>query len=327
MALDNYKSLDFYQSRSDNKGDGFSTFQEGDNYYFTYSVDGNVYLISENYNTKKGRDNGVESVKKNMKNKDRMVTKSENGKHFFSLRAGNNQEIARSRYFNSAADATAGIGAILTGKSSLSSLSNISKKVDTKKTEYKKTEHKKTDHKKDNYKKKEYKDNTKRNVTGAAAAGAAGLAASSSSKKTYKKETVATGATASTGKSSYNKNTEKAVYKESSGGFKWWWLLPLLLLLGLGFFILKGCDGCGGAAALKDKAEETAASAKETVKDAGALAAEKAAAAKAEAERLAKVASDKAEASRIAAAEEAARVKKEATRTVKDYVGNKASGY
>jgi uncharacterized protein YegP (UPF0339 family) len=315
MALDNYKSLDFYQSRSDNKGNGFSTFEEGGAYFFTYSIDGKVYLISEDYSTEKGRDNGVESVKKNMKNKDRMIAKSESGKHFFSLRAGNNQEIARSRYFDSAAGATAGIGAILTGKSSLSSLGGSSKKVENKK--------------KDNYKKKDdykKKDNSKKNITGAAAAGATGLAASSSSKsKSYKKETVATGAAA--GKSSYAKKTEKTEYKESGGGFKWWWLLPLLLLLALGLFFLKGCDGCGAAGAVKDKTEKAASTVKETVKDAGALAAEKAASAKAEAERLAKVAADKAEATRIAAAEEAARVKKEASRSVNDYVGNKASGY
>jgi outer membrane protein OmpA-like peptidoglycan-associated protein/uncharacterized protein YegP (UPF0339 family) len=101
---DDYKPLKFYQERISGVENGFETFSEGNEHYFTYNIDGEVILISEGYTSEKGRDNGVASVDKN-----RLIDKRyrrdslESGKYFFNLLAGNHQEIATSAWFDSEA--------------------------------------------------------------------------------------------------------------------------------------------------------------------------------------------------------------------------------
>jgi len=309
MATDNYKSLDFYTSRIGQIKDGFSTFNEKDNYYFTYNKNGRVYLISEDYTTEKGRDNGIESVKKNMKDKTRFVKKSNNsGKHFFSLRAGNNQEIARSAYFNSAADLDSAIAGFTTGRWS----------------------------------------SAVKGATGAAAAGAAASKLSSekvvkkdkpvqrTEKKVHKVEKkVERKVERKTEKAAYASSTRKETTRKvrdtevrtSGGGFKWWWLLPLLLIPIL-FFGLRGCDGCGGAGAaagaVTDKVSETASNVADKVEDA----ADATAAAAANAAREAEEAAANLAAETKRKADEAARAAKEEARRQANYFkGNKSTGY
>jgi len=75
-------------------------------------------FISEGYKSDSSRDNGVNSVTKNMTNRDRYQRQQHpNGKHFFNLRAGNNQEIATSIWFDSEAEMNRIIG-ILTSRGS-----------------------------------------------------------------------------------------------------------------------------------------------------------------------------------------------------------------
>ena len=116
---DNYKPLSFYQERIKGVEDGFDTFatEDGNNFYFTLNRGGNIVLISESYTSQSGRDNGVESVTKNLPIPERYQRKVHpNGKHYFNLLAGNNQEIATSIWFDSEGGMNDMINALLGGQ-------------------------------------------------------------------------------------------------------------------------------------------------------------------------------------------------------------------
>ena len=86
--------------------EGFNTFEHEGQYYFSYvNNDGDVVLRSEGYKTIVARDNGIDSVKKNAPLKERWSKHDAlNGKyHYYVLKAANNQEIARSCYYEDAA--------------------------------------------------------------------------------------------------------------------------------------------------------------------------------------------------------------------------------
>ena len=102
---DNYESLSFYEERSIGSASGFDTFPDDGSFYFTYSVDGKITLISEGYDSAAARDNGVASVEKNLPiGKRHKALTNEAGKFYFSLRAGNHKEIAISRPYDTAAE-------------------------------------------------------------------------------------------------------------------------------------------------------------------------------------------------------------------------------
>ena len=110
--IENYKPLAFYQQRGNSVANGFDSFTDGDEHYFTYNQKSKIVLISESYTSKAGRDNGIASVKKNMPLKERYEHHvHKNGKHYFDLNAGNRQEIATSIWYGSAA---AGLAAAAT---------------------------------------------------------------------------------------------------------------------------------------------------------------------------------------------------------------------
>ncbi len=116
QRIENYKPLAFYEKHG-GKAAGFNQFEEGGAYYFNYAEDSKVVLISESYTSKRGRDNGVASVTKNMKLKtayEHHVHKT--GKHYFDINAANRQEIATSRWYSSEKAALAG-AATLRGES------------------------------------------------------------------------------------------------------------------------------------------------------------------------------------------------------------------
>jgi len=93
--LDEYESVKFYAENTKPKKSGFSKFQVGDKYYFCRYVDGDIAMISQAYTGKPGRDNGIESVRKNEKiaSRYRFESRGKSGQGF-GLRAGNGQEIA-----------------------------------------------------------------------------------------------------------------------------------------------------------------------------------------------------------------------------------------
>lgn len=112
---DDYKPLKFYQDKASSQiSDGFDTFSEGNEHYFSYKVDGQIVLISESYASEKGRDNGVASVEKNRLVEGRYKRSSQDsGKHYFDLVAGNHQEIATSAWFASATAMEAAIARLM----------------------------------------------------------------------------------------------------------------------------------------------------------------------------------------------------------------------
>lgn len=100
---DNYLHCDRYAGHDSAGIEGhpqFTKFQdpETDLFYFSYlDDDGSVIFRSEGYPTTAARDNGVDSVMRNMELEERYkVVLYPDGLWYVSLRAGNHQEIARS---------------------------------------------------------------------------------------------------------------------------------------------------------------------------------------------------------------------------------------
>ena len=113
---DEYKSVKFYAENTKAKTAGFSKFQKEKDYYFCRYIDGNIAMLSQAYTSAAGRDNGIESVKKNEKLAKRYVFEKRGAKnHGFALKAGNGQEIAISPSYGSATQAQQ-IAERLTGK-------------------------------------------------------------------------------------------------------------------------------------------------------------------------------------------------------------------
>lgn len=93
---DDYLKCDQYQSYAPNE-DGFYRFELDGKFYFSFIEDARVILRSEGYSSESGRDNGINSVSKNMDNDDQYVSKQlPDGRWVLSLKALNHQEIARS---------------------------------------------------------------------------------------------------------------------------------------------------------------------------------------------------------------------------------------
>ncbi|MDA8708153.1 YegP family protein [Hellea sp.] len=104
--LDDYKSLKFYQDNSKARENGFAKFEVDDEHYFALYKDGDIALLSQAYVNISGRDNGIESVRKNSKVKMRYHFDTRaGGKHGFGLKAGNGQEIGVSPNYGSKAKA------------------------------------------------------------------------------------------------------------------------------------------------------------------------------------------------------------------------------
>ena len=94
----------------------FSTFEyEGEYYFALLDSDDAVALRSEGYTTTHARDNGIASVKKNMPIEDRWSISEFMNRYFICLKAGNNQEIAKSGSFNSMSEAEAYLTRIRAG--------------------------------------------------------------------------------------------------------------------------------------------------------------------------------------------------------------------
>jgi uncharacterized protein YegP (UPF0339 family) len=100
--LDEYKPLKFYKDNSKARQNGFAKFKHEKSYFFTLYKDGEIVMLSQAYVNEAGRDNGIESVRKNSKLKKRYIFNMRSGgKHGFALKAGNGQEIAISPNYGS----------------------------------------------------------------------------------------------------------------------------------------------------------------------------------------------------------------------------------
>ena len=83
---------------------GFEVFQNADNgrYYFHFNdQNGEAFLYSQAYQSAKSRDHGLRAVIKNAPNSQRYLKEKEGDRHYFLLKSGNHQEIARSKAFDS----------------------------------------------------------------------------------------------------------------------------------------------------------------------------------------------------------------------------------
>lgn len=86
---------------------GFSTFELDGSFYFSKQDGDRVVFMSQGYTSEAGRNNGVESVKKNMALDERYQLQQYEDKWYISLKAGNRQEIAVSPLYNDKASALA----------------------------------------------------------------------------------------------------------------------------------------------------------------------------------------------------------------------------
>jgi len=104
--LDEYQSKRFYSTNTKARQNGFAKFEKDGAYYFALYQGGDIVLISQAYKGIAGRDNGIESVKKNRRVAKRYrLDKRAGKKHGFGLFAGNGQEIAISPNYASKAAA------------------------------------------------------------------------------------------------------------------------------------------------------------------------------------------------------------------------------
>ncbi len=105
---DDYKPLKFYKKHATRVHDGPSKFSEDGEHWFAWFKDGEIELISEGYKSTAGRDNGIKSVSKNMKLSARYkILKTDAGKHYYDILAGNGQSVATSAWKTSEAAARA----------------------------------------------------------------------------------------------------------------------------------------------------------------------------------------------------------------------------
>jgi uncharacterized protein YegP (UPF0339 family)/outer membrane protein OmpA-like peptidoglycan-associated protein len=122
----NIDEYDFSQESKSGQP-GFETFKseiDGMYYFHFNDSDGKAVLFSESYPTEAARDNGVESVKKNSPLEERWRVIEENGKYYYSLKAGNHQEIARGFPFDTIEQLNASM-AYLQGKTSSFSYASL----------------------------------------------------------------------------------------------------------------------------------------------------------------------------------------------------------
>ncbi len=89
------------------------TAKDGQTYFNLKASNGEVILTSEMYKTKASALNGIESVKKNSAEPKRYEKKiSKNGKHHFSLKAGNHQIIGTSEMYETEKACNNGIASV-----------------------------------------------------------------------------------------------------------------------------------------------------------------------------------------------------------------------
>jgi len=95
---DNYAACREYENHGTPDANGMTTWQgKNGEYYFTWhNADGTVKMRSEGYPAAATRDGGLDAVLRNKDNKDRYSIEEIAHRHFVILKAGNNQEIARS---------------------------------------------------------------------------------------------------------------------------------------------------------------------------------------------------------------------------------------
>ncbi len=90
------------------------TAKSGEIYFNLLATNGQVILTSETYSAKRGALNGIESVRKNSADESRFEKKTQkNGKFYFILKSGNQQQIGKSEAYETEAACKAGIRSVM----------------------------------------------------------------------------------------------------------------------------------------------------------------------------------------------------------------------
>ncbi|MEL6654127.1 MAG: DUF1508 domain-containing protein, partial [Bacteroidota bacterium] len=92
---------------SPNGAVGFESFRnptDRRHYFHLNDETGTALLFSQAYLAKKSRDNGIRAVALNASEENRMDRKTDENGHYFLIRGGNRQAVARSRYFETEAE-------------------------------------------------------------------------------------------------------------------------------------------------------------------------------------------------------------------------------
>lgn len=95
---------------------GFEAFknEKENKYYFHFNGQvGHTLLFSQAYASARSRDNGLNSVLSNATDLNRFSFYTTDGKHYFTLLAGNNQEIARSQLFDNKGEMEAAMASVI----------------------------------------------------------------------------------------------------------------------------------------------------------------------------------------------------------------------
>lgn len=90
-----------FSLKSSNPNPGFVLFEDTEtnaHYFLCNGINGLPILFSQAYQGADGASKGLKSVLKNALKKERYQLRKDNQGHFFTLKAGNHQEIARSAY-------------------------------------------------------------------------------------------------------------------------------------------------------------------------------------------------------------------------------------
>lgn len=92
--------------KGESKSLGFDAFKgaAGLFYFHFNNENGEPLLFSEGYSSARSRDNGIKSLIRNAGLENRFEKREEGGKPYFIVRAGNRQEIGRSKAFDSSLD-------------------------------------------------------------------------------------------------------------------------------------------------------------------------------------------------------------------------------
>ncbi|MEO0897139.1 MAG: DUF1508 domain-containing protein [Bacteroidota bacterium] len=112
LSASDDNDYDLTQPSTSGKG-GFEAFKSDKHnaYYFHFNDEnGDPYFYSEGYKVDKSRDNGIKSVIKNSLVDDHFAVKQDDQGWYYTLRAGNYQEIGRSKYFTSEEEAKESLG-------------------------------------------------------------------------------------------------------------------------------------------------------------------------------------------------------------------------
>ena len=100
--MNNKRNIYDFNYPSPSKDTGFVLFYREDkkkHYFHLNDENGKVLLYSEGYASKEGRNNGIESIWKNASLDSQYTIEKDKKQYYFTIKATNHQEIARSRYF------------------------------------------------------------------------------------------------------------------------------------------------------------------------------------------------------------------------------------